>query len=132
MGFGCIVCDNSGALVAASNGTVLGFFTPHVVEAMGMREALSWLKQHGFSRIEIESDSLLLVSALQSSAPDSSPVGGIVLDCKNLALGFISCKFLFVFRSANQVAHHLARVACSRSWQLGGYYPGGPHRCVGF
>ena len=62
---------------------------------------LNWLKQHGLSRIEIEYDSLLLVSALQSSAPDSSPFGGIVLDCKNLTLGFISCEFSFVFRSAN-------------------------------
>ena len=58
---------------------------------------LSWLKQHGFSRIEIDYDSLLLVFALQSSSPDSSPFGGIVLDCKNLTLAFISCEFSFVF-----------------------------------
>ena len=45
---------------------------------------LSWLKQHGFSGIEIEYDSLLLIFALQSSAPDSSPFGGIVLDLKTL------------------------------------------------
>ena len=76
MGFGYIVCDNFGALVVASNGTVPGFFTPHVAKAIGMREALIRLKQHGFSRIEIEYDSLI-VSALQSSAPDSSLLVGL-------------------------------------------------------
>ena len=66
----------------------------------------------GFATLRLNM-TLLLVYALQSPASDSSPFGGIVLDCKNLALGFISCKFSFVFRSVNQVAHRLARVASS-------------------
>ena len=60
-----------------------------------------------------ESDSQMLINALNSSLSDSSYVGLLVEDYKSLAKGIRNCIFVFVKRSANQSAHRLAKEAGS-------------------
>ena len=50
--------DDAGEMAAATNGILSGLHPPHVAEALGMREVLSWLKELNVQEIEIESDSL--------------------------------------------------------------------------
>ncbi|KAM6542133.1 hypothetical protein CsatB_006580 [Cannabis sativa] len=78
---------------------------------MGVREALSWLKKKGWNRVTIESDSLTVVQALRSSLPMSSYFGGVISDCKTLLEGVSDVSILFVKRSANGVAHAVARAS---------------------
>uniref|UniRef100_A0A803NUV7 RNase H type-1 domain-containing protein n=1 Tax=Cannabis sativa TaxID=3483 RepID=A0A803NUV7_CANSA len=85
--------------------------TPELAEAMGVREALSWLKKKGWNRVTIESDSLTVVQALRSSLPMSSYFGGVISDCKTLLEGVSDVSILFVKRSANGVAHAVARAS---------------------
>ena len=66
-------------------------------------------------QIIIESDSLNIIQRLKSQDDDLSSVGLVINDCKSLAKGFNHCVFSFVRRSANGVAHCLARAASSVS-----------------
>nr|GMC66454.1 protein LIKE COV 2-like [Ipomoea batatas] len=52
MGFGWVLRDEYGLFVAAGSIPGNGVFTPREVEAMAVREALSWIKDHGYSQVE--------------------------------------------------------------------------------
>ncbi|XP_073121019.1 uncharacterized protein [Henckelia pumila] len=119
-GYGCVLRNTYGVVIAATHGRLQGHLNAMLAEALSIREALSWLKSLGFSHIIVESDALLVIEALNnSSESDSSILGLIVDDCKILAGDFSSCQFVFVYRSANQIAHALARKAISMSGLLG-------------
>ena len=62
------------------------------------------------SRVMIESDALELVRPINSSLMSNLVVGLIVDDCKSLVQEINECVVHFVRRSANSVAHLLARV----------------------
>ena len=61
----------------------------------------------------LETDSLLLASAVNNLTPYLSPVGLIIQDCKALLRVILECSISFVCRSANQASHLLARAAGS-------------------
>ena len=68
----------------------------------------------GLNRVVVESDSQLLVKALQGTNRDLSYFGSLVEDCKILSKDLGDCLFTFK-RSANQVVHSLVRTAGSMS-----------------
>ncbi|KAM6584918.1 hypothetical protein CsatB_011920 [Cannabis sativa] len=45
-GYGCVARDSLGAVVKAKRGSREGVFEPLLVEAMSIKEALSWIKDH--------------------------------------------------------------------------------------
>lgn len=65
----------------------------------------------------LESDLKLVIRALKSSKEDCSCFGLVVEDCKALISGLNQCQVNFVYRSANAVAHSIARAAASVSGQ---------------
>lgn len=67
---------------------------PTVLEAIGIREALSWLNRNRCS---------------------ISIFGMIIADCIKLLSETPSCRILYVRRSTNQIAHTLARAFVSMS-----------------
>uniref|UniRef100_A0A803Q5Q9 Uncharacterized protein n=1 Tax=Cannabis sativa TaxID=3483 RepID=A0A803Q5Q9_CANSA len=86
-----------------------GSLQPHVVEAIGIKEALSWSKANRWPKVVIGSDYIRVINDLQKFKHMVSPYGHILYDCKNLIAGFVDVSFNFVKRSANEVAHALAR-----------------------
>ena len=88
-----------GALVRCRSGSVL----PDVAEVLGIKEALSWIKE--------ESDCLVAVQSLRSSVSMQSYFGRLVRACKLLLFDLkpknVSIKF--IKRSANTAAHFLAK-----------------------
>ena len=95
-----------------------------LAEAMGIREALSWVKNQNLSNVVLESDCLQIVQAIRSSFLCFSLLGRVVKECRVLltSLKNKNVKFRFVKRSANKVAHFLARNTCSvadRVWRVG-------------
>lgn len=90
---------------------------------MCVREALSWIKELHLSNIIVESGSLLIINALNNYVNDSSSLGLIVDDGKNMDMDIQSCSFVFVSRSANQTIHALTRVVCSMFGLEGQVYP---------
>ncbi|XP_019158568.1 PREDICTED: uncharacterized protein LOC109155338 [Ipomoea nil] len=114
MGLGWVIRDDPGRFMAAKNMILDGFYRVKEAEAMGLREALSWLKGTGMGGVEIEMDSQVLFHAIRSAAFNSA-FGLLVDDIKNLASDIGDVEFNCVRRSANSAAHTLARAVFSMS-----------------
>ncbi|KAJ0983117.1 hypothetical protein J5N97_011372 [Dioscorea zingiberensis] len=111
IGFGCVLRDENGSFIAARNGLLVAAGDPVLAEALSCREALSWIKELGLLNVCMESDCQLFINAVKGEFPDSSYFGLVVCDCKNLVKDLENCLLSFSRRSANQVAHALARAA---------------------
>ncbi|CAH9119485.1 unnamed protein product, partial [Cuscuta epithymum] len=114
VGLGWVVRDWEGSFMAAGAICWTGDYFPHEAEALAMREAINWIKCEGWEELEAESDAAQLVTSIREG-PDDSSFGLIVGDIIELSTSFTSISFAHVRRSANRVAHELARVACSLS-----------------
>ena len=112
--FVCVARDDQGHFIEATTCCRQGVVSPELAEAMGVREALSWIKKKAWSQVVIETDCLTVVQALRSSVSMDSYFGGIISECKNL-LKDERISILFVKRSANSVAHVIARASLSHA-----------------
>ncbi|XP_074327095.1 uncharacterized protein LOC141665037 [Apium graveolens] len=123
-----VIRDHSGHLVHAMSKCLLGKISPELAEVLGIREALSWLKDTNTANGIVESDCLQVIQLIRSSFSSFSYLGGVVNDCRCLMedLKDQNVKLHFVKRSANRVAHYLARYSCSiaeRRWEVGNVHP---------
>lgn len=105
-----------------------GKVDPAMAEIMGIREALSWVKAQQGSGVTIETDSLVCVQAIRSSSVNLSYLGRMVEDCRNLLVELKDreVSLRFVRRSANKVAHFIARNSSSlagRNWHGDSTHP---------
>ncbi|XP_030478649.2 uncharacterized protein LOC115695716 [Cannabis sativa] len=108
-GFDCVVRNTVGELVAAFAGLKFGRVSPELAEIMGVREALSWLKNHAHSHAIVKTDSLVCAGAVRSAEVFASAFGPVVEDCKTLLHSMSNVSLVFVKRSANCAAHYVAR-----------------------
>uniref|UniRef100_A0A803PEE1 Reverse transcriptase domain-containing protein n=1 Tax=Cannabis sativa TaxID=3483 RepID=A0A803PEE1_CANSA len=95
---------------------------PALVEAMGVRGALSWLKRRPRQQTFVETDCLTVVQALRSQVKMISLFGIVISECKCLLRELKNVSICFIKRSANMVAHCLARASIlypDRSFSLG-------------
>ncbi|XP_073137785.1 uncharacterized protein [Henckelia pumila] len=74
IGYGCVLRDSNGIVIAATHGILQGNFNSTVNEALSIREALGWLKSLDYSHIIVESDALLIMEALNKSANHAAHV----------------------------------------------------------
>uniref|UniRef100_A0A803QR46 Uncharacterized protein n=1 Tax=Cannabis sativa TaxID=3483 RepID=A0A803QR46_CANSA len=111
-GYGIVACDSEGSVIDFVAKYSHGSFSAEVVEAVGVKEALSWLKDKGWNAVEVETDSLLTVQAVFSHQQMTSVFGMITHDCKTLLSSLPNVSLRFVKRSANKVAHFVARRSC--------------------
>ncbi|KAJ8767793.1 hypothetical protein K2173_020733 [Erythroxylum novogranatense] len=114
-GAGWILRDHLGCRVGGGMCNSGMAANPVLAEAIGLREALSWLKgAFTNSLVDVEVDCLELVVAIQGKHYGSY-LGGIVSDINSLLDQFQSIAISHVKRSANQVAHRLALASGSLS-----------------
>lgn len=107
------------------NGTGLGFvFKPFnldvdIAEAWALMQGLAWVVYKGFSKVEVECDSLGVVTALNSGDQVLSELGMFVNDIHLLSSN-ISVRVGHVPRECNELAHVIAKFAealsSSRCW----------------
>uniref|UniRef100_A0A803NGS4 RNase H type-1 domain-containing protein n=1 Tax=Cannabis sativa TaxID=3483 RepID=A0A803NGS4_CANSA len=64
-GVGGLARDSNGQFIEAFCMHKAGCFQPSLVEAIGVKEALSWIKNKGWEHVTLETDSLVVVQALQ-------------------------------------------------------------------
>lgn len=114
-GFGCVVRGASGNFIAAHAAAAPGLHDAFLAEVLGFRGTLTWIRSLHIDNIIFESDSQLLVRAFHTNSLDNSYAGAVLDDCKVLLASFNSFLVNHVLRSANQVAHVLARESGSRS-----------------
>ena len=88
-----------------------GLFHVKELKTLGLREALSWIKQLGFELVIFETDSLQIVQALQNRDADFSEFGALIKDCLSLLQGEHYFYVTFTNRQNNVVAHILTRNA---------------------
>lgn len=81
---GMVVRDNKGLLQEGCTKLFRGKTDVAIVEAMGVREALSWLKNHPGSMATVETDCLTVIQAIRSSVDMVSVFGTIIQECKTL------------------------------------------------
>ncbi|KAM6584020.1 hypothetical protein CsatB_011022 [Cannabis sativa] len=108
-GYGLVVRDNTGKFLEAKTSHFSGSYPAEVIEALGIKEALSWIKGKNWENVVLESDSLLSVQAIRSNQKMSSTFGIVIEDCRLLFSSLNNVKIRFVKRSANRVAHAIAR-----------------------
>nr|GMC88088.1 uncharacterized protein LOC109154289 [Ipomoea batatas] len=114
MGYGWVLRNDTGQFVAAACILGRGLFTPKEAEAMAIREAFSWTKTHGVSRIQVKLNALQIVQSLKHSDDDSS-FDLVILDIKDMLRSLNHVDISHVSRTANSVTHSLAREVCSMS-----------------
>lgn len=126
--FSMLAHDHHGELLEAYASCRQGNMDPVIAEAIGIREALSWVKGKEWSEVVMETDCLTVVHAMRCSSTRLSYLGRVIDDCKLLLsqLHERNITLNFVKRSANKVAHHIARHTSSiadRIWREGVSHP---------
>lgn len=121
--FALVVRDHSGKLLEAVSKCCQGTINPALAEAIGVREALSWVKKQKKIDVVVETDCLLLVQWVRSSYDALSYLGRVVNECRALLAGLQSQNVMlrFIKRSVNSVAHYLARYSsliADRRWVM--------------
>ncbi|CAH9133301.1 unnamed protein product [Cuscuta epithymum] len=118
-GLGWCLRDDNGSFVAGAAYSWPGKWTPLGAELLGIRKALSWIKQYGWNEVEVETDAIRAVAEITLGSSCSS-IGLLGEDIRDLTKSFMNISFSHIMRSANKTAHALARAACSlsesRSW----------------
>ncbi|XP_030494627.2 uncharacterized protein LOC115710402 [Cannabis sativa] len=83
-GFGCVARDSHGKLIEAISGSRWGCVSAEIAEVIGIKEAISWIKRKGWGAVVIESDALVVVQAINSSAHMPSQFGLLVEDFRTI------------------------------------------------
>ncbi|KAI5344251.1 hypothetical protein L3X38_012128 [Prunus dulcis] len=78
-------------------------------EALAARTGTILVMERGYQNVVFESDALQIVIALRSHSIDRSVIGPVVEDTKSLLTQITGEDFTHIRRTANGVAHHLAR-----------------------
>ncbi|KAL8154952.1 hypothetical protein AgCh_000354 [Apium graveolens] len=110
-GIGLIARDHYGRLLLAKTRCYREVMQPSLVEAIAIKEALSWAKNWSDTAVTIESDCLVVVQLIRSATPMRSRLGQVVMECRELIYELNNVKLYFIKRSANMSAHELAHVA---------------------
>lgn len=95
--YAMVVRSNTGEFVEARSRCTQGRVAPELAKAMGIREALSWIKQSQVSGVELETDCLQIVQAIRSSVPCYSYLGRVVEECRTLLASLKDQNVLFRF-----------------------------------
>uniref|UniRef100_A0A803NG12 Uncharacterized protein n=1 Tax=Cannabis sativa TaxID=3483 RepID=A0A803NG12_CANSA len=111
-GYSIVARDSEGNVIDFVAKYFHGSFSTEVVEALGVKEALSWLKDKGWNMVEVETDSLLTVQSIFNQQHMTSVFGLIIYDCKSFLSSLPNVSLCFVKRSANKIAHYVARRSC--------------------
>ena len=119
IGIGAAIRDERGAIVGAVAKSVEGSFSSFLAECITLREGLKFAKEIECVNLEVETDATNVVSAVVDNR-ELSVESLILEDVKQLLVQLRSIGIHHVRRSANHVAHLLARFGfnsnCTNVW----------------
>ncbi|KAM6600853.1 hypothetical protein CsatA_020462 [Cannabis sativa] len=104
--------DSQGRFIEGFTVLRVGRVDSAMAELVGVKEALSWIKRKHWGPVDLETDSLVVVQAVQSTMEIPSPFGLQVAVCRSLLADLPLVSINFVKRSVNKAAHCLARSSC--------------------
>lgn len=111
MGFGILVRDDQGLILAAYSKTIMGRLDPTNAEAKAALLAILLCKQLGLSHVHLEGDAQLVINAILSPKQNWSSMGMLVEDIRQEVQALQHWKISFVRRKGNKAAHNLSRLA---------------------
>ncbi|KAL2899874.1 hypothetical protein RDABS01_024956 [Bienertia sinuspersici] len=110
VGLGAVVRDEKGTVVAAGVQRVGRHMKVDMAEAMAMRFGLTMALELGFVTVELESDALEVVRAVNLCSFGRNPLGLILEDIVEMSNACNSFSISHVRRCGNTVAHSVARL----------------------
>ncbi|KAL5780466.1 hypothetical protein ACOSQ2_011203 [Xanthoceras sorbifolium] len=113
LGFGVVIRDYTGKVLVSYTSLLLGLFSSDIGEALAILLGLRLAIDMGLSTVCVESDAASVVKQLSSRVTSCSDIGLILDDILSLVVNFADLSFSSVRRSANIVAHGLAKFALS-------------------
>jgi hypothetical protein len=94
---------------------------PLTIEALALRDAVTFAVSKDFHRVVFEVDCAELVRLWKEGRRDRSVISPILDEIRELVLSFEGFSISLVRRNANNVAHSCAKFACnnvaSQAWQ---------------
>ncbi|XP_074327369.1 uncharacterized protein LOC141665289 [Apium graveolens] len=111
---GMVLRNDTGNFMEARTYKYSGEVSVVEAETIGVREALSWIKELRMQdeEITVESDSHITVNAIQKICTNYLEVGEIVEECKQILSSLNRVSVVFIRKNANRVAHEVARIPC--------------------
>ncbi|KAK4425121.1 hypothetical protein Salat_1706000 [Sesamum alatum] len=97
-GVGILTCDSSRTCIGWRKRHVSFKASPEHIELLAAATAVEFGKENGWEQIIVEGNCLSVISKLESTEPDSSVLGYLVQDFREIAKLFRSCKFCCVPR----------------------------------
>ncbi|KAI5018161.1 hypothetical protein ZWY2020_043049 [Hordeum vulgare] len=113
-GWGFVIRDSDGAVAVSGAGKMAFLMDAVHAEAEACIQGLTTTMNWGMTRIVVETDSKVLVDALNKEVYDRSHIGVIVRDAQMLAgLNFSNVSFRFCRRNCNKVVPSMAALGVS-------------------
>uniref|UniRef100_A0A803PL98 RNase H type-1 domain-containing protein n=1 Tax=Cannabis sativa TaxID=3483 RepID=A0A803PL98_CANSA len=111
MGFGAVVHDWQGNLVAGFSAPAVGNLQPLIAEALSLRASLEWCINIQIPLAVIETDSKMLVDKVHNKKADFSALSDVVEDIRYSLSAFPDVHLWHINRTINCRVHNLARRA---------------------
>ncbi|KAL5806345.1 hypothetical protein ACOSQ4_029078 [Xanthoceras sorbifolium] len=111
IGFGIVIRNFSGAVMASSAQQMEGCFSIAIAEALGVLRRLQFACDSGLLPAILETDSQVVVKAIASSESHLADLDLVATDIRALLSSFLGTVINFIARSANNSAHVLAAFA---------------------
>ncbi|CAI9756749.1 unnamed protein product [Fraxinus pennsylvanica] len=108
---GAVLRDSFGKVIMAMSKIEIRVEESEAIELLAIFRGLQLCVNMGIQNLLVESDSKLVVEALQIERMLNSSLGVLYQEVKHLATQFVNCKYSHIYRECNMVAHKLARHA---------------------
>ncbi|XP_075485321.1 uncharacterized protein LOC142525036 [Primulina tabacum] len=108
-GISMVVRNDEGRFLMARTNLIKGLCCVREGEAIGLLEALSWIRNSNYPKVLFEVDALTVYNAMTESAVDITEFGGIMGRCRDIVATNPCFSVHFTRRQANEVAHVLAK-----------------------
>lgn len=114
--WGFVFCDHSGDMVLVGAGNLAGAQDALMTEATTCWKAIEVAVAHGISRLQLETDSVLVRDAIQSTSLDQTSSGVIFKDIRAMIKEhFYLFEYFYVPRTCNSSAHEIAAIGLNQS-----------------
>ncbi|KAK2662942.1 hypothetical protein Ddye_001516 [Dipteronia dyeriana] len=115
VGFGIIIHNHKGEVMASSTQVVSVGFSSQVAEAMAIFIGLVFAHDAGFLPCLVESDAQVVVKLIKADVTPFLEIGIVVHDIKFFLEGYCSCSVSFAPRHSNKAANCLAKFCLNYS-----------------